>query len=630
VLIIKGRNYTNYFTELIEYEKRKKLCNRNELNFMDKIARLVNKYFPYIKNTLCRKNQNFDLTGLDKIPMEIAVYDYEGKYIYFNPNYFTGNRDRADFIGHDDRYYFDRLKINSEAYEKRVSNLNTVIQRKEMIRFTEQLPFDGSGKTMYYKRIFQPVLDPKTKELLYIISFGNNLTAVVLSQKELKYLAFHDKLTNLGNRDAFNSQVDQMIIEMPRDEKPLAAILFCDLDNFKLVNDSLGHDIGDLVLIEVAKRMQSTLRKSDLLFRLGGDEFTIILKHLKSEYDPATVAQKLLYTLSQPYQIKDHRIDYLTVSIGIALYPKDGTDREMLLVNADMAMYGSKKKAKNTFTYFSEKMNAGSVQRLDIVKNLRKMLSEKNLDRQFYMVYQPIIEKRRDKGFNIIGSEALIRWNNPELGEVSPEIFIPIAEDTNLIYEFSPWIMEKSLHDFKYLKKQYHLNRFYVSINISAKQLKSTELIELLAELIKKMDILPGNIQIEVTETSLLDEGLTTYRNMQKLQKMGFRIAIDDFGTGFASLTYLQKIPAKTIKIDQSFIRKLNSPDDRVLLESILMLGKNMKKDMIVEGVETHKHVEFLATHGCFTFQGYLFSKPLRLKKFERLLKNQVGATMFS
>ena len=562
---------------------------------------------------------------LENIPFEIAIYDRKGNYEFINSHYFTANVPRSDLIGKDDLFLFKSGRLDSSSLENRLHHFQQVVRSKKTIRFTESIQFKDSDKINYFKRVFVPLLNPRTGEVNKVASYGNNLTAVILSQKELKFLAYHDKLTGIGNRDAFNLQLEQLIFEASRQgDQSISALLFCDLDNFKLVNDSLGHDIGDLVLIEAANRMKFNLRKSDQIFRLGGDEFVIILKNIRQEYDAAIVAEKLLRVLSQPFEIKQHYINYLSSSIGIALYPKDGKDRKTLLVNADAAMYVAKKKSKNSFQYYSEEMTDASTKRLNVVKNLKKLVNEEKYPDQFHMVYQPIVEKSSNGDFYIIGSEALLRWNSPELGQVSPGYFIPIAEETNLIHPMGKWIIQKSVEDFKSLTSKYQTNGFYVSVNFSTKQLKSPELVSRLKYLVDYSGIPASKLQIEITETSLLENDKLVMRNIQALTDMGFKLALDDFGTGYASLIYLQKIPADTIKIDRSFIRRIKNENDRTLLKSILLLGQNLNKKIIAEGVEDLNHLEFLLDNGCFQYQGFLFSRPVALKELEKLINGQV------
>jgi diguanylate cyclase (GGDEF)-like protein len=446
----------------------------------------------------------------------------------------------------------------------------------------------------------------------------------VLGQKELKYLAYHDKLTSLRNRDAFYEQLDRIIYDLPRDsEKKITAVLFCDLDSFKLVNDSLGHDIGDLVLKEVSTRFAKLLRKSDHVFRLGGDEFTIITRHLNSIFDAGKIAEKIIKSLAKPYHIKDYHITYLTVSIGIVILPKAGPNRDEMIKNADTAMYHAKKNGKNQYQFFSQQMTEESVNRLKIENNLQTLVSDNSFERECEIHYQPIIENQTKNEYKVIGVEALIRWSSPELGWVLPDKFIPIAEETNLISPMGDWIFYKTCSDMHPFIQENKL--FYVSINLSAIQLKSSRIVEKFKTIIETIGIRPQNIQLELTETSFLDEKYQVVQNIESLRNLGMRLAIDDFGIGFASLVYLQKIPASTIKIDRSFIKQVgsNSENERLLI-SIIQLGKNMQKEVVAEGVENPEQLNFLKKNKCFKYQGYLFGKPMKLESLESFLSKEI------
>ena len=583
----------------------------------------------FLKKNTAKKNKQAptrDMSSvfqnLENIPLEIAVYNLNGEIVYLNPHFNTYGIKRSAFIGRDDLFYFQKTGLYPNDLQKREKNFKKAVESGQIIRFTEIMQTADSSKAVYFKRSFQTIY-PFSGNDKFIAFYGSNITAVILSQKELKYLAFHDKLTNLGNRDAFNKQLDQMLIEAyrPEDRQP-AAILFCDLDNFKLVNDSLGHDSGDLLLIEAAQRMRSVLRRSDHIFRLGGDEFVILLKNLKEDVFASRVAEKLLETLSASYLINNHHINYITASIGIALYPTDGMEREALLNKADVAMYEAKKTAKNNFKFFSEEMTREAKKRLTIVKNLRELIYKKDFDQQFHLVYQPIVERAADGNFKIIASEALLRWEHPRMGVVSPGLFIPIAEDSNLITHFGEWILQRSLSDYKVLEKKYANQSAYISVNLSAKQLNAPHLPDILERCLQHSAVQAKKVQIEITETSFLAKDSLAFKNIQNLKEQGFRLAIDDFGVGYASLSYLQKIPANVIKIDQSFTRQaLTSAKNGELVKAIISLGRNLQKEVIAEGVEQQEHLDFLNANDCYRYQGYLFSRPLALDELEKLLK---------
>jgi diguanylate cyclase (GGDEF)-like protein len=575
------------------------------------------KWFKIVRlaKGISREQREFYLN----LPTEFAVFDLEGRYIFANSKYIPDDEKREEVIGKDDTDYFRLAGIRKECIEKRKEMFERVVEEKKIVRFTEKLIFPDLNKTLYYKRAFHPVFKSgNQKTLTEIHMFGDNMTAVIHSQQELKYLAYHDKVTGLRNREAFYQELDQVIYESERktDEK-YSAVLFCDLDNFKLVNDTLGHDIGDQILREVANRMKSSLRKSDFVFRLGGDEFTVLVKELNQEYEAGYIGEKLITNLALPYQIGEHKINYLTVSVGIVLFPKDGVDRELLVKRADTAMYNAKNNGKNNFRYFSETMTKQSLERLGLEKNLRSVVQEERFEDEFHVLYQPIIEKKRNGKFRIIGAEALLRWDNPELGSVSPHLFIPIAEKTDIIFHIGEWVLKKACEDLLSLNQK--INRtIYASVNFSARQLKKPDIVNTLENIIADTNVDPKKLQLELTETAYLDKQVEVINRIKQLESMGLNIAIDDFGVGYASLVYLQKIPASTIKIDRSFITDMHTSEEHeAFVKAILTLGRNLNKEIIAEGVERMQHLDIRSMQKCYKYQGFLFSRPLPLQDLE-------------
>jgi diguanylate cyclase (GGDEF)-like protein len=556
------------------------------------------------------------------IPTEFAVFDIAGRYIFANSKYIPDKEIREEVIGKLDRDYFQLAGISPESLDKRREMFERVLTEKKMVRFTEKLIFPELNKTLYYKRSLHPVFTSGNSEVISVVHlFGDNMTAVIHSQQELKYLAYHDKVTGLRNREAFYQELDQIIYESERksDDK-FSAVLFCDLDNFKLVNDSLGHDVGDQVLREVANRMKSSLRKSDFVFRLGGDEFTVLVKDLKQDYEAGYIGEKLIKNLANPYQIGQHKINYLTVSVGIVLFPRDGVDRELLVKRADTAMYNAKHNGKNNFRYFSEAMTKQSLERLGLENNLRSVVQEERFEDEFHLLYQPIIQKKRNGKFKIVGAEALLRWNSPELGAVSPNLFIPIAEKTDIIFHIGDWVFKKACQDLVAINN--NIKRpIYASVNFSARQLRKQDIVTNLEKVLEETGANPRYLQLELTETAYLDKQIEVIDRITKLEEMGFNIAIDDFGVGYASLVYLQKIPASTLKIDRSFITDMHTSEEHeVFAKAIITLGRNLDKEVIAEGVERMQHLDILSMQKCFKYQGYLFSKPLQLKDLQEFI----------
>jgi len=305
------------------------------------------------------------------------------------------------------------------------------------------------------------------------------------------------------------------------------------------------------------------------------------------------------------------------------LFPKDGKEREVIIKNASNALINAKKLKNSNFQYFSDEVTKKSLKRLEMENKLRLLVNEKSFDKQFEILYQPVVEKMLSGDYRIIGCEALLRWHNPDLGSVSPNIFIPIAEETDLICPIGDWVLYRAINDFKTVMEKLE-KQLYIAINLSAHQMKSPHLVKKIENIIKNTNIDPQDLHLELTETSFLDEELHVIKNIDAIEHLGIKIDIDDFGVGFASLKYLQKFPVSTIKIDRSFIQNLNySNEHRRLVESIIILGKNLNKDIIAEGVENLEHLYLLYTQKCYKYQGYLFSKPITLNKFERLLNEE-------
>ncbi|HEM49480.1 MAG TPA: bifunctional diguanylate cyclase/phosphodiesterase [Caldithrix sp.] len=558
------------------------------------------------------------------LPIEIAMYDIEGKYQFVNKCYASDEIIRKNLIGKDDGYLFNILGIEPDAAKNRRMYLNRSIKEKKMVSFTEKLYIPQQKRTLYYKRYFRPFYNnSKTRKITHVMLIGNNLNAAVLGQKELKYLAYHDRLTGLKNRTAFQDQLEQIQNEWERyeDQRQLA-ILFCDLDNFQFVNEELGHDVGDLLLKEVSDRLNQCVRKSDYVYRIDGDEFAVIVQNVDDEYGAGKIVEKINSYLSKPYQFNGNRIDSITTSMGIVLFPKDGKDIRSLVQNAETALYSAKRIGKNAFQFFSNARTEYSVKILKIEKKLNEMIKKNSFGNQLRLLYQPLVVKNLND-YRIFGSEVLVRWNNPELGEVRPETFIPVAEKTNLISDIGEWIFFRACEDYAKLLKKIK-KPLLLSVNFSAKQLRSRDFIHKIEDILRLTDFDPKNLQLELTETSYLDDQPEVINNINELEKMGIKMALDDFGVGYASLSYLHKVPAATIKIDRSFIKYIgSSPRHRELVNSIILLGKNLNKEVVAEGVERVEDLYLLNEHKCYKYQGFLFSEAVTLEDMEKLMQKE-------
>ncbi len=447
-----------------------------------------------------------------------------------------------------------------------------------------------------------------------VVIFDTDITELTGIQNKLQHLATHDSLTGLPNRVLFHDRLEMAIKQTRRNEEKLA-ILFVDLDHFKQVNDSLGHSIGDELLIEVAKRLQSLLRDSDTIARMGGDEFNILLDGFDNTENIISLVQKCIDAFKEPFTVQEQRL-YATLSIGISIYPDDGINAELLLKNADAAMYKAKTEGRNTYQFYAHEMSEKAYERVIMENSLRIALK----DNQFRVFYQPQINLNSGE---LAGMEALVRWEHPTLGIVSPDKFIPFCEETGLIQEIDFFVLESVI------KQQITWNLEGITIpkiavNFSAKTLNSRSIADEVRTIMNFYRCPANCIAIEVTESHIMRNPDEAIKILRELQALGLEISIDDFGTGYSSLSYLKKLPINKLKIDQSFIRDIPyDEDDIAITKTIIALSHNLKLDVIAEGVETLEQQQFLIANGCPLAQGYLYSKPIDTESITRLIRSK-------
>lgn len=432
------------------------------------------------------------------------------------------------------------------------------------------------------------------------------------SEEQILKLAHYDVVTDLPNRTLFLDRLDHEIKKSHRADKPLA-LMFIDLDHFKEINDTLGHDIGDLLLKDAAARLSRCVREADTVARMGGDEFTVILGELDDTETVQRVAQDILHRLAEPFRI-DNEIAYVSASIGITIYPQDGTRAEQLLKNADQAMYAAKHHNRNCYRYFTPSMQEAAQARVRMTNELRHAISAE----QFDIHYQPIVDLSNG---DIAKAEALIRWRHPELGNISPNEFIPIAEDTGLIVDIGNWVFHEVAQQIARWRETYQIP-FQVSINKSPVQFQNEHHSPTTWPSYLDMLGLPGqSIIVEITENVLLNASSVTTEQLLRMREAGMQVSLDDFGMGYSSLSYLQKFDIDNLKIDQTFIRNLShNPDDMALCKAIIVMAHTLGMKVTAEGVETAEQCELLARAGCDYGQGFLFSRPLPAREFEALL----------
>ena len=438
---------------------------------------------------------------------------------------------------------------------------------------------------------------------------------IQMSKTHLDHLAHHDGLTDLPNRMLLHDRLGQAIESARRRGRKLA-LLFMDVDRFKNINDSLGHVIGDQLLQSVAKRLIECVRHSDSVCRQGGDEFIILLAEIEHAEDAALSAQKVLTALAIPHRIDQHDL-YISVSIGICIYPDDGSDATSLIKGADMAMYRTKENGGNDYTFFEQNMNTQAVKKLSTETDLQLALQRQ----EFVLYYQPKINLQSGE---IVGVEALIRWRHPQHGLILPGQFIQIAEDCGLIVPIGAWVLREACKQAKAWQDS-GFPPLPVAVNISAAQFRRKDFLESLAGILKDTGLAARYLELELTESVLMQDANVTVSMLEALKAMGAQLAIDDFGTGFSSLSYLKRFPIDTLKIDQSFMhditKAMDNLDDAALVTAVIGLGKSLNLCVIAEGVETHEQLVFLQNQGCSEGQGFYFSQPVSEKKMTTLLR---------
>lgn len=444
------------------------------------------------------------------------------------------------------------------------------------------------------------VRDTRAATTHYVGVFSD-ITLIKQSQEKLDHMAHHDPLTALPNRLLFHDRLQHALLRAGRDQEQLA-ILFIDLDRFKNVNDTLGHHVGDELLQKVAGQLAARLREGDTLARLGGDEFIVLLERVDGEFGATQVAEKLMTMFDQPFTVAGHEL-FVTCSVGISLYPDDALDLNMLIRNADVAMYQAKARGRNGYRFYAPSMTGEGVERLRLETYLRRSL-EKN---EMFLNYQPQVEI--DTG-RLVGVEALVRWNHPELGLVPPARFIPLAEDSGFINQLGKWVLDEACRQMMRWQAQ-GLRVPKMAVNLSVKQFERGSIAGMVADILAETGLEPQRLQLEVTESVIMNTG-DALGFINDLHAIGVGLAIDDFGTGYSSLAYLKQLPVQTLKIDRSFIKDISTDvNDEAIAIAIIQLGKSMHLSVIAEGVETQEQAAFLLRHGCKLAQGYLYSRPV-------------------
>lgn len=460
-----------------------------------------------------------------------------------------------------------------------------------------------NGDIYYQEKLITPIFDD-AGQITHFVSTGHDVTARVLADKRMEYLANYDPLTKLPNRRLFMDRLSQAMLRSQR-EKACFALLFIDLDRFKVINDTLGHSIGDRVLEKVAERLRSVVREEDSVARLGGDEFIVILERLGAPGDSFRVAEAIVASFGTPLDIEG-RVLYVGVSIGVSIYPDDGEDAESLVKRADIAMFHAKASGRSAFAIFSSVMEGRMLEDLSMETSLRSALANE----EFEILYQPIVDPASRR---TVALEALLRWRSPQHGDVPPSRFIPMLEETGMIVPVGKWVLENACARINDMDS-FSLAGVVLAVNLSGRQFRDGNLVSDVEAALRASGLAPERLELEITESILVEDAPGAGRTLDALNALGVRLAIDDFGTGYSSLSYLRRFPLNTLKIDRSFVIELESSSDAVaIVRAIINLAHSLGLDVVGEGVETAGQLALLSEMGCVRVQGYWFSRPVAL-----------------
>ncbi|OYW15049.1 MAG: GGDEF domain-containing protein [Hydrogenophilales bacterium 12-64-6] len=531
----------------------------------------------------------------------------EGRYLNANPAlaHIYGHASPDELVAH-----LHDIQRQLYVLPERRAEFVRLMQAHGVVRNFESQVYRRDGHIIWISENARAVRDADGG-----VQFFEGTVVDITERKQheavLEHQASHDSLTGLPNRSLLRDRIEQAIVKAQRDNH-LVAVVFVDLDHFKLINDSLGHHVGDRLLLEVADRLLACVRGHDSVARQGGDEFVLVLTELHEENEILAIVSRLLEIISQPWM--DEGQEYgLSCSVGISCYPQDGGDPDALLRCADAAMYKAKESGRSTYHFYTPELNLAISERLELENSLRHALERE----EFRVYYQPRIDVASGR---IIGAEALIRWDCPGKGIIPPDSFISIAEETGLIIPIGQWILEEACRQNSAWQRA-GLPPINVSVNLSPIQFRHTGLVQSVASALAQAGLDPAFLELELTESFVMHDAERINVAMKSLKTLGVDIAVDDFGTGYSSLSYLKRFPVDRLKVDKSFVRDIDSdPDDAAIVRAIITLGHALGLKVVAEGVETLAHLEFLRQHGCDELQGYYFSRPIPALEMEALL----------
>jgi diguanylate cyclase (GGDEF)-like protein/PAS domain S-box-containing protein len=629
-LFLSAFAFVNYSAIiLLLYKTHPEYINKNVEIFNIVVLAFILPWFAVIGGyiTNLRTSVSNALTTIERLTNNIRdvifVLDMNLNYTYVSPSV-------KILRGYEPEEVMQQLLYNSFAPSSRDTAIRALYGimaleksgSKDLIDRTLQLEVERKdGTTVWTETKFSFVGD-KNKKTVGILGVSRDITERKHAEERIQYLATHDVLTGLPNRMMFSQLLNQAIESSRRHERQFA-ILFIDLDRFKIINDTMGHDAGDELLTEMAKRFRQSLRavdvvgrpkeRNDVVGRLGGDEFIILIEEISELSQVAVVAQRVLGTAMKPMIILGEECR-VTASIGISVYPGDGEDEQTLMKKADMAMYFAKEEGKNNFQFYSQNTQSQAFERLSIETNLRKALECNEL----YLEYQAKLDFKTGV---ITGVEALLRWKNPLLGLVTPTQFIPVAEETGMIVSIGRWVM-KTVCAQNVAWQSQCLPPVRVAVNLSLRQLMDDKLLEDIKAALDDSGMAPNLLELEITESMVMYKPERFIEVLTKIKNMGVRLALDGFGTGYSSLAQIKQFPIDTLKVDRSFIRNLSqNSEHKAIIEAIIAVGKTLSLNVVAEGVETMAQDEFLREHVCDEMQGFYFSKPVAPEQFADLLR---------
>ncbi|HUV22711.1 MAG TPA: EAL domain-containing protein [Gammaproteobacteria bacterium] len=622
VIVLSGETSINKVTEAVRlgaYDIFKKPYSFDELehaihNALDKAR--VEEEKSQIQSRLAH-SERLHRYMVDNSPDLIYILNLKGEFSFVNDSVTKLlGYDKSDLLGkHYSHFIADEDRMKAEYLfneRRRASRSNRMVELSLKCNSADpSKPFDVSVRPIELNSmgIYSVDIRDSKKIVTYQGTYGvaRDISSRKKAEKLITFQAYHDLLTKLPNRAMLLDRLDLAIKQSVRSHETLI-VMFLDLDRFKLINDSFGHVVGDQLLVEVAARLKQEIRTGDTLARLGGDEFMLLLPQPTTRVQAESVAQKLIQSLQQPFFLRKKEV-YINVSIGISVFPDDSSDINTLIKNADMAMYDVKSSGKNGYTFYNDKLEHAAAEKISIESGLRNALKNGELE----IFYQPQVNVHSRQ---IVGVEALLRWNHPELGLRAPGYFIEQAEESRIIQQISEWVLNRVATDL-FADTRFLKSKIKVSINLSASDIRQKEFPENLVAFTESFGIDPGRLEIEITENMFMSDIQACTHKLQVLSNRGISIAIDDFGTGYSSLNYLRELPVHTVKIDYSFVSEIeHSSKGAALVAAIVGMAHGLGIDLVAEGVENDYQANYLESLGCHTMQGFLFSKPLKVEEF--------------